>query len=553
MASGLGIDSFLNGLILGHILSSGYRIQSILDFYPSYTGNQASVDSALSFLAFHVGGTVSTIMNLLCYMSYSENNENRMYDKVNRIRTWFLWLSLLLWLAGHLTLGYAYTTESSWTGVGNNVTTPALEAQLEQNRMIFFYLVSVFGGYFFWGTFGMLLSNYQNGKDDSVSSMMIDAIATPGFALLLNICFTTILAPQGGYLYAYRITALVAIPMVFLRMVTVPEEFREKGAPDHRVQPRIEDLDSVKYETNPVLGKNLPQGTSSRKAFLSQRLNTIGEVSDNEEQDENMSDGGGEGGDGKPFLPRVEPKIDLRAYHLGNGNQASKKDPQASQPKGRMSIFSRLKAKTEEKREENSPYQSYISDACWHGIVVLLHTTFIFAPAVSIPSKLDDTLDFHALNLIFGGMLGGSIVGTFFASYRQTESNDNEDSVIRYIRFHDMLSIASTVAILLLFVFWGELVDNYVAFSITYGIALGVLVSNLISQGARKSQRISMAWWTSMCCAASMVGTGISVALVDEVEWIVGTQAPAAAIGLAGAAIATSAFEYMLYVSQRTI
>ena len=486
---------------------------------------------------------MSTIMNLLCYMSYSENNENRMYDKVNRIRTWFLWLSLLLWLAGHLTLGYAYTTESSWTGVGNNVTTPALEAQLEQNRMIFFYMVSVFGGYFFWGTFGMLLSNYQNGEDGSVASMMIDAIATPGFALLLNICFTTILAPQGGYLYAYRITALVAIPMVFLRMITDFGEFKEKSEKDHRDWQRIGDLDSIKLEgINPALGKDPQQGTSLRKAWIKR-------LSDVNEDDANTDDD-----DDKQLIEERRPPPPLQRQKAmviqQTGQQNSIPIQQASRQK---SFFGTLGAKTKEKREETSPYRSYTSDACWHGIVVLLHTTFIFAPAVSIPSKLDDTLDFHALNLIFGGMLGGSIVGTFFASYRQTESDNNADSVIRYIRFHDMLSIASTVAILLLFVFWGELVDNYVAFSITYGIALGVLVSNLISQGARKSRRISMAWWTLMCCAASMIGTGISVALVDEVEWIVGTQAPAAAIGLAGAAIATSAFEYMLYVSQGTI
>jgi hypothetical protein len=235
MSSGIGIDSFINALIIGHLLSNGYRTESVLNYFTMYDEATLNWDSMITFVAFHAGGVVASIVNVLCNKyPYVKKDHPTWEDdqslKLNIFRWGTIWLSLLVWLAGHTIIGYYGYSELDWLGLSTTpINIPERTYKLEQDRYIIFIMISTFGGYFYWGTLGLSLKNYKFGGPRTISTILIDLVSTPVFAILVNVCFASVLQPQGGYLYSYRLMSLVSGVMVIMRLITCPGIFIEEN------------------------------------------------------------------------------------------------------------------------------------------------------------------------------------------------------------------------------------------------------------------------------------------------------------------------------------
>lgn len=264
MSCGFGIDSFLNSLIIGHLLSNGYRSESVQAYFPTYSEAQLSWDSMMSFVAFHAGGVVAGMVNVLCarYPEDKKRGTTGSFEMgLSLARDLLIWISLIIWLAGHVAIGYYGYTEADWISPGGDPHT----ARLQEDRNIIFVMISAFGGYFYWGTFGISLATYRNWGNAVIPAIAIDLIAVPVFALILNVIFRSILTPAGAYLYSYRLIPLPAGVMVIVRLAMT-----QKDKDDETIQ-----SDTVLPEASSLVGRKTREKVDSKSSWIVTGLHMI--------------------------------------------------------------------------------------------------------------------------------------------------------------------------------------------------------------------------------------------------------------------------------------
>ncbi len=436
MSYGFGIDSFLNSLIIGHLLSNGYRSESAQAFFTTYSEAQLNWDSMTAFVAFHAGGVVAGMVNSLCAMLPDDKKRNAPSACVMWIwlmRDLLIWASLIIWLAGHVAIGYYGYSEEDWISPNGN----AHLDKLQSDRNIIFVMIAAFGGYFYWGTFGLSLATYKRWDKGTIPAIAIDLIAIPVFALILNVMFRAILTPAGGYLYSYRILPLVAGLMVIIRLLMLQKD---------AVEETVASQDKVEPEGMPLVKK----GTKEK----------------------------------------VERKSDMTSTVL-------------------------------------------------HMTSIALQMTYLYIPTIIIPRLAADS--YGALNLLFGGMAVGAFVGTLLlvaASYKPL-----------FVYLLDFSGVLSNMTLLILFCSWGNIGDHISAFSVCYGIAVGVLQASNFHRGIYKD--MLAVHWGILCSAAALIGTGVGTLFVNA-DWSTG-RAPEEVIGLSATAMCVSLLSSILILYWRKI
>lgn len=217
------VASMLNAVIYSQLVSNGYRSSSVQDFYPDCNLTCVESKSSLTYASFLTGGAIACFLNLLCVWNFKSASAPTISHILNELRKRIHLLSITLWWIGNVIIGYNYAGTSINNIAINTVMTPDLQYKFYVDSIINILFVDIAGGVFFWGTVGKLIHDIHLNVV-GVSSIFVATILTPVVAIIINLSWENILAPQGGYLYAYRLIAVIVAPLYIFRVLSFRPE-----------------------------------------------------------------------------------------------------------------------------------------------------------------------------------------------------------------------------------------------------------------------------------------------------------------------------------------
>lgn len=196
------LDVFIGGLLAGQIFSNSYHVDSIQHFFPDYSNDDAKFDGILMLLMFHIGGVVAGIVNI----AYARDD-----GAIGMARNTIMWIAFIAWLCGNYGVGYSYSlVDFQYLASHGNNATDALNAKLQLDRIATFIFIDFGGGVFYWCMVGISLQRARGGFPIPPIDVTAHLLSWPIFALLIDACFQSVLAENGGYFYLNRIVAVSA-------------------------------------------------------------------------------------------------------------------------------------------------------------------------------------------------------------------------------------------------------------------------------------------------------------------------------------------------------